>query len=75
MRLNEIETAWHDLIDRIVLDWPELGSDQLAAIAGNRARFINHMAAQYELTKKEAEEVVDLWLWRFSAGQANSQAA
>lgn len=77
MRWTDIEAAWHDLADRIVLDWPELAMDQLATIAGNQAEFIRYLASRYDLTHEEAEEVVSLWLLRSTVteGDVASHAA
>lgn len=68
MTWDEIETSWHDLVDRIIDQWPSMSADRVMAIAGDRNSFTRYIAESHDLTIAEATEAVELWMYRILSG-------
>ena len=57
-----VKRNWAALYESIDQRWPAVDEDDLDAIDGNRASFIDYIAKVNELTRGEAEEEVDAWV-------------
>lgn len=64
MTWKEIETAWHELVDGILAQWPAMSCERVLAIAGDRAEFTRYIAESHDLTMSEAAEALDMWMIR-----------
>ncbi len=60
----DVQRAWPTLGDRIRARWPAMRPDDLSAIAGDRSKFVAYLARTHDLTPSEAEESIELWLYR-----------
>lgn len=75
MHWHDVQAAWHDLGDQIQSQWPATSALDLAKIAGDKPRFTAYLAEVHDLTLAEADESIDLWLFRVRGGHAlRSQA-
>ena len=64
MDWRDVQQAWQDLGDQIQDRWPAVQALDLAMIAGDKQRFTAYLADVHELTLAEAQEVIELWLYR-----------
>lgn len=64
MRWTEVETAWNNLTNSILEQWPEMSAAKLAEVAGDREAFALYISRTYDLTVNEASEAIEDWLLR-----------
>jgi hypothetical protein len=69
MSWKEVETAWHDLVDRILAQWPEASAERVMALAGDRKAFTTYIAERHDLTLAEAADAIEMWMYRQMTGQ------
>ncbi len=65
---KEVESAWHDLVDLILAQWPEASADRVMSLAGDRDAFTDYIADRHDLTRAEASDAIEIWMIRQFAG-------
>lgn len=60
-----IITEWHDLVDEIVLKFPETCRNAILSKSGDMPALMAHIAVTHDLTLAEAAEVVTFRLPQF----------
>ncbi len=62
MQWTDVSENWMAFVPRILDRWPDLGSDDVDAIEGDRARFVSLLSLQSGMDTSEAEAEIDDFL-------------
>ncbi|MEO0655560.1 MAG: hypothetical protein AAFY77_11905 [Pseudomonadota bacterium] len=60
---RDVQHSWQDMLGQIVCRWPATAAEDLMKIEGDRSRFTDYLARAHDLTRAEAEELIENWLW------------
>ncbi len=61
MSWSEIEQRWSDVIEAMLLRWPAMNKAVLVSSGADRGALTEELARAHDLTRSEAEEVLDDW--------------
>ncbi len=61
MSWSEIEKRWGDMIEAMLMRWPAMNKAVLVSIAADRVALADELARAHDLTRREAEEVLEDW--------------
>ena len=62
MKWKTVAENWPAFVDPIERRWPETQGKDLLAIGGDRRRFTSYLSKVHDLTRNEANEVIESWL-------------